>query len=383
MFGTLGVSLHSAVTLEVSASFTSRLTFPASGQQIELVETADPYIQNGPTLVLSNDLRVYTLLADGVSSLFGATHLTLDKTNPEPLLYIQKLLAWLKANPNSWPAAPADPEDPSAAAAEAAISTVTVYPTENGDPILPLIFNFAIARVSTQGVTQTASNVRVFFRLFPAQSTGTAYDPISLYRSTPASTPGASNPANAKVDAQVGTNPDNPSPNPAWQTRVPLLGIGGIQATGSDIASIPFFAVQRADAATLNMGQQQPDWPNAQQIVPNTRGADVSAFFGCWLDINLEDPNQPGFTQGTIVQGYAKTSQYPAVVPTASTTPGSQDGPYSGTLQPLKAFAMSQHQCIVAEVVYDVLPVIATGTIPGDSDKLVQRNLTVQGGANV
>ena len=54
-----------------------------------------------------------------------------------------------------------------------------------------------------------------------------------------------------------------------------------------------------------------------------------------------------------------------------------------GFVEQVKAFAMSQHQCIVAEVVYDVLPVIATGATPGDSDKLVQRNLTVQGGVNV
>jgi len=360
----------------VSASLTSRLTFTSPNEQIELVATPDPYIQNGPTLIESNDLRVYTLLADGVSSLFGATHLTLDKMNPDPLKYIQDLLAWLNGNPSSWPQAPADPEDPSAAGTEASMSTVTVYPTEDGNPTLPLIFNFAIARVSMQGVSETASNVRVFFRFFPAQSTGTAYDPTTLYRCTPAITMGAANPADAAVDTQFGPDPNNPSPNPPWQTRVPLLGIGATQPTGSDVASIPFFAVQRADVTMQSMAQQKPDWPNTQQIVPKADGTTISTFFGCWLDINLD---ASGNTQGDAVQQYATTSQYPAVAPAA---PG-QDGPYPPPLQPVKAFAMSQHQCIVAEVVFDVLPPIPTGTIPGDSDKLVQRNLTVQGGVNV
>jgi phospholipase C len=372
VFDTLGVSLNSVVTLEVSASFTSRLTFPAPDEQIELVATPDPYIQNGPTLIESDDLRVYTLVADGVSSLFGATQLTLDPTNPDPLLYIQNLLAWLNGNPGSWPPAPADPEDPSAAATEAGQSTVTVYPTENGDPALPLIFNFGVVRVGMQGVSEKAPNVRVFFRLFPAQSTGTAYNPATLYRCTPATTMGAANPADAAVD-QAGPNPVNSS----WPTRVPLLGIGAAQPTGSDVASIPFFAVQRADATQQSMAQQPPDWPNTQQIVPNPDGETVYKFFGCWLDINLDASSN---TQGSAVEQYAQTSQYPSLAPT---TPGSQDGPYPPPLQPVKAFAMGQHQCIVAEVVYDSLPPIATGTIPGDSDKLVQRNLTVQGGVNV
>jgi phospholipase C len=367
------VTLDNPELINVNASFTSRLTWNAPTEEIELVLSPDPYIQSGSVPYLSPDLRVYQVYADGQDSFFG---FSLDPTNPDPLALIQNALGALNAPGSTLGSSFDVPPDPNDSAAEAAVSTVTLYPTgNNGDPTAPMVLNFAICRVTMQGLTESASNVRVFFRLFPALSTGTSYNPATLYRSTPLS--GGPNPANAQVDQVTTPNPNNPmdSNNP-WATRVPLLGVNGSLLNGSDILTIPFFAVERIDSTQNSLSQQPPDWPNTQAIAPATGGTGqpVYAFFGCWLDINQDGSND----QGTVVQGY--TRLFPQMIPT---TGNNVDGPYSsGPYQPIKAFVNSAHQCLVAEVAYDELPPIQTGSVPGDFDLLAQRNLTVQGGTN-
>jgi hypothetical protein len=358
------------VTLDVNASFTSRLTWNAPAEQIELAVTADPYIQNGPELTQNMDLRVYTVQADGQPSFFGQA---LDPADPDPIAAIQGAITVLTGDPSMWPA----PPDPANPAEEEDVSAVTTYPTLLGNTTVssfnPLVFNFALVRVTLQGLTDVAENVRVFFRLFAAASTGSTFDPVSLYRSTPL--PGGANPSNSTADPTAGPNPNMPSPPPVppWQTRVPLLGVGATQPTGTDILTIPFLATPRVDATQVPMWTQPPDWPNTQQIEPDPSGEPVYAFFGCWLDIN-QDPSTN--LQGTTVAGY--TRQFPEMVPTG----GTPDGPYTtGQYQPISWFVRSQHQCIVAEVAYDPLPIPA-GAVPGDSDKLAQRNLFVAGGTS-
>jgi hypothetical protein len=139
--------------------------------------------------------------------------------------------------------------------------------------------------------------------------------------------------------------------------------------SGSDILTIPFFATQRVDATSVPMSSQPPDWPNVQQIQPGSSGNPVYAFFGCWLDINVQSPTLNG---GSPVQ-------FPETVPTSAS---SMYGPYrQGPYQPISWFLKSQQQCIVAEIAYDPLP-ISSGAVPGQNDKLAQRNLFVQGGTN-
>jgi hypothetical protein len=104
-------------------------------------------------------------------------------------------------------------------------------------------YNFAIARVRLRG--GTASNVRVFFRLFDTVSNDTDYDPVVTYPST--------------SDA-------------AGLPATPLPGLFG--------CTIPMFAtVSGASdfAATLPL--------NAREL--ESTGAETWAYFGCYLDINF------------------------------------------------------------------------------------------------
>jgi hypothetical protein len=206
----------------------------------------------------------------------------------------------------------------------------------------------------------------VFFRLCPALSTGTAFDPATLYRSTPLDTPNAPNPAGSQPDTVTGPNFNAPTsasqPGYPWLTKVPLLGLNGANAPGTGIVTFPFFAVDRVTPAQA-MYQQPPDWPNTQTIspAPGGTGEPVFAFFGCWLDINQ-----------------AGVPQFPGSVPLN----GQADGPFTSSSPAPASIASlitSQHQCLVAEIAYDEIT-IPPGASPGTTDKLAQRNLSVIGG---
>ena len=342
------VTASNPLVINLNATFTSRLTWNAPQEEIELVETADPYIESGPIGYLSTELRVYEVTAGG--TLFGQT---LDANLPDPIAFIQRVSSAL----NSDPSLGAFFETPlTTDAEETAVSSVTLYPQANGNTG-PLIYNFAIARVTLQGLSDIANNVRVFFRLMPAMSTGTAFDPSALYRSTPLQSEvnAGNNPSGAAVDTVTTPNPNNPNdPNNPWYTRVPLLGI-----KNGEYVTFPFFATGRVTPG-MPMSAQPPDWPNTQKISPLGTGAPTYAFFGCWLDIN-----QP-------------TLQFAASPPA-----GMPDGPFdsaTSVLQPISWFVRNSHQCLVAEVAFDPIP-IEFGVSPGQTDRLAQCNLTVAGGA--
>jgi hypothetical protein len=272
--------------------------------------------------------------------------------------FAQKLIATMNTSPAAQAAfAAALPEND-----EEAVSTVTSLPTSEGHPVA----NFAIARVTLQGLTQSAYNVRVFFRLCPALSTGAAFNPATLYRSTPLDVPNAPNPSGSQPDTVTSPNPNAPTsasqPGYPWNTKVPLLGINGADTPGTGVVTFPFFAVERVTPDQA-MYEQNPDWPNTQTISPAAGGTGepVYAFFGCWLDINQSD-----------------VPQFPASIPTN----GLVDGPFSSSVPAPASIASlirSQHQCLVAEIAYDEIT-IPLGATPGQSDKLAQRNLSVIGG---
>jgi hypothetical protein len=94
-----------------------------------------------------------------------------------PTVFVQQVIAALNSSADqraAFAAARLNDDQP-------AVSTVTSLPDLDGRPVA----NFAIARVTLQGPSQSAYNVRVFFRLFPVLSTGTAFNPATLYRSPP------------------------------------------------------------------------------------------------------------------------------------------------------------------------------------------------------
>jgi phospholipase C len=339
------VTPASPLVIDVSAAFTSRLTFNAPIQQIELVESADPFIENGQVTYLGPDLRVYEVQAG--QGIFGATlpASTPPNDSTAAIAFIQQVLSNLNA-PGSTYGAPFD--TPPANPADPDISSITLYP-QTGGTTGPAVYNFAVLRVSLQGISDTANNVRVFFRLMPALSTGTAFDPSTLYRRSYVQGD-SSNPSNAAIDG-VATNPNQESfdPGDPWPTRVPLLGV-----LNGDYVTFPFFATSRV-TPNAQMTSQPPDWPNTQQIKPMAGGEVTHAYFGCWLDVNH------------------KAGQFDA-----SPSSGSPDGPFSSP-KPICSFIRNAHQCLVAEISYDPIA-IELGANPGDNDKLAQRNLFVAGG---
>ena len=173
-------------------------------------------------------------------------------------------------------------------------------------------------------LNQDAANVRVFFRMWPAQQTNAVHDPTTLYRTFA-----------------------------SGSRHVPLLG-----RQGDEIATIPFFASQRVLSASVSM-TTQTDTPNVRTIVHDDLGAEVVAYFGCWLDINQPtDLRFPARLLGTT----------PANLP---------DGPFQGTgpLLSIQQHVRSLHQCLIAEIDLDG-QTIPSWADPSTSDKLAQRNLT-------
>ena len=204
------------------------------------------------------------------------------------------------------------------------------------------VFNFAVARVRLTGKTPgaVAKKVRVFFRLFQAQSTVSNFDTATTYRFS--------------SDGQLNG------------VTVPLMGVQNNSNGQPEYVTVPCFATPRVniDPATnayvpVSMTTQPEDTPNAQQIDVNP-GTEVDTFFGCWLDLN--QPQQ---------------SFLPATPPA-----GNPDGPFSGGLQSLNAvITHAAHQCLIAEIRYDDTP-IPPGATTGDSDKLAQRNIAWIDGPN-
>ena len=186
------------------------------------------------------------------------------------------------------------------------------------------VYNYAVAKVRYRAVTTTAGRVKVFFRLCTTAATGLEFDTNRVYRNS-------------------GGGPDT----------VPLLGRGG-----DEVASIPFFLGPRVETRSGFTGadamSSQPlaaDY-EFQDIAP-TAGAEVTAYFACWLDIN-----QP------------EVDRFPL-------TPGTSDGPWSAdSCQPIQEFFRSPHQCLVAEVYFEPDATVA-GATPGTSDNLSQRNLAL------
>ena len=124
------------------------------------------------------------------------------------------------------------------------------------------VFNFAVARVRLLGKTPgaQAQKVRVFFRLFQAQTTNSDFNTGTTYRFQ--------------------------SDNLQYGVTVPLLGVQSDQNGNPEYVTIPFFATPRNNiAGAANMQDQPEDTPNAYTITVNP-GVEVDSFFGCWLDIN-------------------------------------------------------------------------------------------------
>jgi hypothetical protein len=210
-------------------------------------------------------------------------------------------------------------------------------------------YNFAICRVRIRGTTPPnlpppfttqAQNCRVFFRAFQAQTTSSTFNSATTYRSAPIGTP-------------------NVTP------RVPLLGYTTDAMNQDEFVTIPFFAVDRVNlAGPADLTTQPPDTPNVQTIAPIT-GQEVDTYYGCWLDMNQPTPLFPQFAKPGDFDnktGYFNTGTFMTQSINA-------------------AFNRAPHQCLIAEVAFDDVP-IPPNADSSTSDKLAQRNLAYIDGPN-
>jgi hypothetical protein len=279
----------------------------SSNATIELINEPNPFITDGPTSWLSIDLRVFTVKLNDTK--FNVL------MNGDAPAFIRQAISNLTtgggtAGVDTFESLPTG-EEP---------SSLYVFPTTTvGGSSVP-VFNFAIARVRYRGLTLDASNVRVFFRLFQAQSTYVSFQTTTTYRRH---------------------SPSTPSDQP-----IPLPGI-----VGSEYVTIPFFATQRIGSTTTNMATQT-DSANVQTFPHDSTGAEVDRYYGCWLDLNQTQNVLPITTPATNI-----------------------DGPFlSGSLPIQQAIMRNHHQCLVAEIAFDPVS-IPTGATPSTSDKLAQRNI--------
>ena len=308
-------SLPKTVTLTASKGGVT--STPAT---IQLIANADPYELDGPTWWLSEDLRVFQVTTGG--SLAGLPAVKLQDTGSAEVdapTFIQAVIQGLNGNPALPPNHPFD-----MISIDEQQSQVTLNQFNPPTSTTP-VYNFAVARVRYQA-SAASSPVRVFFRIFQAATTSTAYA-SDTYGSIP----------NGEVGGEI-----------------PVFGVDG----AGNVVAIPCFADARVlDPTTLDI--QTDDSNVVQSIAPGAEGGVAYTYFGCWLDINQS---------GTMT-----------AVPKSPVTPDNLN-PWANGSQSVLAAIAGLHQCLVAEIYY--ADRVQAGETPASSDKLAQRNLAVVGSGN-
>lgn len=313
------------LTLTASISNVSHTATVSANATIELVAEADPYELDGPVSWLSTDLRVFRMTTKG--SLEGLPLVTLNETgtsgNPQidAPAFIQAVIAGFNQNTAPPPNHPFDN-----ISIDEQVSEVTLDPTDSTTG-LP-IYNFAVARVRYQSKVPS-QKVRVFFRLYRALTTSTAYE-LQTYA--------------AVSNSSVSTS-----------GKIPVFGVD----SAGDIVAIPCFASKRVSVGTDLTQQTDDSNVILKGILPAADGGVTYTYFGCWLDINQSTVN---------------------FIPNSPLSPDSAT-PWSNGSQSVMTAIRGQHQCLIAEISYDVDPVL-NGETPASSDKLAQRNLAIVASSN-
>jgi len=248
---------------------------------LQLIREPNPYELDGPTSWLSTDVRVFQI--NEGESRFGVT---MGSAPADAPTFIQQVIANLNAGTAGGQTFDSLPVDQDASMLE--LSQVV-----NAKKV----FDFALAKVRYKG-TVDISNVRVFFRLFPALTTSVEYNENTTYRRS--------------VQTAKTT---------------PLLGVNA----GGDLLTIPCFAEQRVNSAAAAISDQTD--PTNVRTIGQKGGTEATAYFGCWLDINQTDqqfPVKPGTSNGQeLVRNVhqclvAEIAFDPAPIP-AQDSPGESD----------------------------------------------------------
>jgi hypothetical protein len=245
------LGIRQRVTFEYAVRFTGTAMFPTavtgnerravrlettiSGQTcnaaIALFLQPNPYMLDGPTSWLSDDLRVFQIQPSGAQSGIPLA------AGTSPQAYLQTFLAACDA------AADSAGHPFRLITTNQQGSALELSSQLNGSPV----YNFAIARVRYRAVSTTAPDVRMFFRAFTTAATSMEY--------------------------RAETYPWSPATN--------LPGVG---ANATDVLSIPFFSAPRGSVATTG------DTQNVKTLPASGAGGETLRYFGAWLDINDTTP---------------------------------------------------------------------------------------------
>ena len=305
--------------LTLNTTMTADGSTVTAGAIVQLIKNPNPIILHGDVAhgsdwYLSVDIRVFQLKAGQTK--FAAHVAPSGDPHDAALGFITQAIT----NLNNSPASAAGQFD--AIPSGENQSELALAPADSsGTPV----YNFAVARVRYRDVS-VAQNVRLFFRMWPAQQTNAVFDTAHEYRSLI---------------------------NTAGQ-KIPALGV-----RGDEIVTIPFFATRRVDTSAVSMNTQTDDPNRRLTVTPDAGGGEIGLYYGCWLDIN--QPNDALFPSRMV-------GGIPANLP---------DGPFQnmGALLSVQQLVRSQHQCLIAEIAFDP-DVIPPNADPSTSDKLAQRNLT-------
>lgn len=332
-----GISLGAMRILKMKACMKDNKDIQSSIAPIILIVDPNPYISSGSNPCFSIDLRAFTMKKpekdDPQYKRFGVSYGTDGK------IIIQQILKNLRTHPDIY------------------VKEFNDLPQKEEESILDLsyskenpIHNFALARVHYQGVSQTAYKVRVFFRMFSTMSASCEFDENRTYRTFPKP---LSDP-----------NPDPNDPGKKIPDKIPLLGIETqfaiVQQSGKakrEVLTVPFFAEKRIKPINGVKLAEQIDETNVQDIT----ATDEVTYYGCYLDINTNDPIIP------YMVGDSRDTW---------------NGPFAeNELVTIQNWINGGHQCLIAEISYDPFK-IPEGSSPGLSDKLAQRNLAYGGSPN-
>lgn len=339
------LNTHQFAFITLSATFTVGKVKLKAQALVELAKGEDPYLQNldaanpkAYPVWLSYDLRFFKGTKTQTHQLFNVPNVA-DAS--DCIRYIQAVIHNLNTpgaitNGDTFDNA-LNPDEES--------SALEYLPADDsGNPT----FNFAVARVRiVSNSSVTVSPVRVFFRLFPVESTATTF-------------------------AEVGTGEGAYR----WGTdggtghKIALLGVQTNQQGHLEWSTIPCFATARVNLTSPIDMNTQHDVPNARSIT-TVAGSEVDTFFGCWLDLNQ--------------QGQTGPPSLPAQNFLAPSPPSSQskwDGGWTGSFVSVnEIISNAPHQCLVAEIRFDDTPV-PPGSDTTDTDKLAQRNIAWLNGPN-
>jgi len=319
------VTMH--VTLDYTVGGTAVGATDQSSAALLLVHQPSPYMVDiDPMVPPPGPANPYWLSTDTrVFKVIQGASVAGITQHADPFAFITGLVHAFNglANDNNHPFLTQLPQDETA-------SQVELSPTVGGTPV----FNYAVAKIRYRG-NVPADHVSTFFRAFKTMVSALDYD------------------HHTGVVGNYRRSGDAPG-------SVPLLGI-----ESGEIASIPFFATGRVNTQTTAMTAQTDD-PINSQISFAGNGQEEVVYCGAWLDIN--DIQNQRFPHD----------------PTAD--PGGVDGPYQHPRLTIQQLVTGLHYCLVAEVFFwppgTVADPIPTGATPASSDRLAQRNLSIDESGN-